>query len=140
MAHYHDRDILENIGNSLFEATNAALDANFNFVPEDFSPVYWKPRSLHAMWFGGIGRRITPAQFLEASKAFAVPSHTYCGSRRADLIWAKQYSHLHYVLVDEAELGPTFDARFYSFQPSPDVENIMESLRSLARKLELDVN
>src|SRR5262245_17360254 len=126
VAHYHDPDVLEDIGRSLFQATNAALDANFNFVPEDFSPVYWKPRSLYAMRLGGYGRRISPEQFVAASQEVAEPSHVYCGSRRGDLIWAKQYSHLHYVLVDEGELGPTVDARFYSLQPSPEVEHITE--------------
>src|SRR5436190_23756433 len=76
VAHYHDPDILEDIGNSLFQAINAALDANFNFVPEDFSPAYWKPRSLYAMQFGGFGRSISPQQFLAMSKGVvAEPSH-----------------------------------------------------------------
>ena len=140
LAHYHDPDILENIGNSLFQATNVALDANFNFIPEDFSPVYWKPRSLYNIWFGGCGHRISPEQFLAAIKEVAEPSHMYCGSGRGDIIWANQYSHLHYVMMDDVELGPTVDARFYSFQPSPEVDHIAENLRLLARKLELEIN
>src|SRR6266481_7159698 len=55
IAHYHDPDVLVQIGNSLSQAVNAALDANPYFVPADFSPVYWKPRSLYAMRFGGSG-------------------------------------------------------------------------------------
>ena len=138
-AHYHDPDILEDIGSSLCQAINAALDANFHFVPEDFSPVYWKPSALFAMQFGGYDRRISPEQFLAASNGVPEPSHVYCGSRRADLIWAKEYSHLHYVMLEGGDVGPIADARFYSFQPSQKTQQIMESLRLWAENLQLDI-
>jgi len=139
-AHYHDPDILEDIGSSLSQAINAALDANFHFVPEDFSPVYWKPRSLFAMRFGAFGRRISPEQFLAATKGVPEADHVYCGTRRADLIWTQEYSHLHYVTVDGGDVGPIADARFFCFQPSQKTQDIMQSLRLLAKRLQLDID
>lgn len=135
-AHYHDPDILEDIGASLPQAINAALDANFHFVPEDFSPVYWKPSSSFVMRFGA-RRKITPRQFLAASTGVPEPSHVYCGRSRADIIWAKEYSHLHYKMLDGGDVGPIADARFYSFQTSQESQAIGESLGVLAETLTL---
>ena len=139
IVHYHDPDILEDIGSSLSQAINVALDANFHFVPENFSPVYWKPHSLFAMQFSAFGRRISPDQFLAASDSVAKASHVYCGSRRADMIWAEEYSHLHYISAEGGDVGPVADARFYCFQHSQKTRDISQSLRSLAKSLRLEI-
>jgi hypothetical protein len=140
IAHYHDPDILEEIGSSLSQAINVALDANFHFVPEDFSPVYWKPRSIFRMQFGTFGRTITPDQFLAASERVPNASHIYCGGSRADMFWDAEYSHLHFTFSEGGDLGPIADARFYCFQESQKNRDIAESLRSVAKGLRLDVN
>ena len=139
IAHYHDPDSLEDMGGSLWQAINVALDANYHFVPEDFSPVYWKPHCSFTIRFGASGRRITPEQFLAASHSVPKPSHVYCGTRRADLIWAEEYSHLHYESMDGGDVDPIADARFYCFQPSQNHPDIVGSLRLLARSLQLDL-
>ena len=141
LAHYHDPDILEDTGGSLAQAINVALDANFHFVPEDFSPVYWKPPSEFRMQFGRCGRKLTPEQFLAASGSVPKASHVYSGGRRADMIWAEEYSHLHFTCNNNegSDVGPTADARFYCFQESQKNRDLAESLRLMAQSLGLEI-
>jgi len=139
IAHYHDPDTLESIGTQFFEAINVALDANFHSIPEDFSPVYWKPTYEFRMSLDAVGRRISPQEFFAANEGGPQPSHVYCGSRRCDLIWERLYAHLHYTLTEGSEFGPMVGVRFSSFQASPEVNKIMENLKRSAGKLALEV-
>jgi hypothetical protein len=138
IALYHDPDILEVVGESLPEAINVALDTNFNFVPEDFSPVYWKPRYPFTMRFQGYGT-LTPAKLFESILANPAPSHRYAGATRGDLIWADQHSHLHYVLREGSDLPPSVDARFYSPRKTLETAKIEEALRLAANSNNLNI-
>jgi hypothetical protein len=116
-----------------------ALAANCHFVPEDFSPVYWKPCSVFEMQLSAFGRSTSPEQFLAATDSVPKASHVYCGSRRADMIRAEEYSHLHFISAAGGDIGPVADARFYCFQPSQKNRDIAQSLRCLAKSLRLEI-
>lgn len=96
VAHYHDPDKLEVIGDDLVSALNCALDSNPHFIPEDFWPVFWKPwpPSYGCNLFAYGRGAPTAGQFLANVSFPQKPSFSYEWKRWSDFIWVDLAAHL----------------------------------------------
>lgn len=138
VAHYHDPDKLEVIGDDLVSALNCALDFNSYFIPEDFWPVFWKPSPSFCCNLFTYGRGApTAGQFLATVSFPQKPRFSYECERWSDFIWTDFAAHLRISYCKDSEDVPSLHVVLYRDGESAETNAISDVLRKAGRQFGL---